>query len=111
MENLKKRQSREKSDWVKYGNTKILESLVEVMDNFDRTLEAIQEDQDEKTKNIKIGIDMIKKQFDQVLVDNGLTTVETSGKPFDPNFHEALMTEESKEVESGNIIKLSLIHI
>ena len=105
MENLKKRQAREKSDWVKYGNTKILENLVEVMDNFDRTLEAIQDDEDEKTKNIKVGIDMVKKQFDQILTNNGLTTVETVGKPFDPNFHEALMTEESKEIKSGDIIK------
>jgi len=105
MENLKKRQMREKSEWVKYGNTKILESLVEVMDNFDRTLDAIQDDEDEKTKNIKVGIDMVKKQFDQILVDNGLTPVETVGKTFDPNFHEALMTEESKDIKSGDIVK------
>ena len=105
VENIKKRQQKERDDWVKYGNTKILESLVEVVDNLDRTLDAIKDDDEEKVKNIRVGIEMVKKQFDQVLTGNGLTVIEALGKTFDPNFHEALTTQESEDIASGDVMQ------
>lgn len=90
IENLKRRNEREKENLLKYGNEKILNGLVSVVDNFDLTVNALQSDNDDKVKNIVKGIDMIRNQFIDVLKQNGLTQVESLGKKFDPNFHEAL---------------------
>ncbi len=104
MENLKKRQARETDNLLKYGNEKILSSLLDVLDNLDRTLMAISNDEDEKVKNIYIGVDMVKKQFSDVLLGNGLTEVESVGKIFDPNFHEAMAQQPAEGKQDDEII-------
>lgn len=90
VDNMRKRFEREKENLLKYGNEKVLSSLVSVVDNFDLTVLAIKNDNDEKVQNIVKGIDMIRTQFLDVLSKNGLTQVESLGKIFDPNFHEAV---------------------
>ena len=60
MENLKRRFSKEKSDLLNFGNEKILTDLVDVIDNFDRTVEALSADEDDKVKNIVV-CDMISR--------------------------------------------------
>lgn len=104
MDNLKKRQARETDNLLKYGNEKILSSLLDVLDNLDRTLTAIENDEDEKVKNIYVGVDMVKKQFSDVLLSNGLTEVESVGKVFDPNFHEAMAQQPAEGKEDDEII-------
>ncbi len=90
VENMRKRFEREKESLLKFGNEKVLSSLLTVVDNFDLTVSAIKNDNDDKVQNIVKGIDMIRNQFLDVLKQNGLTQVETVGKMFDPNFHEAV---------------------
>lgn len=90
VDNMRKRFEREKENLLKYGNEKVLSSLVSVVDNLDLTVLAIKNDNDEKVQNIVKGIDMIRTQFLDVLSKNGLTQVESLGKIFDPNFHEAV---------------------
>ena len=89
-ENMKKRFEREKENLLKYGNEKVMSSLVGVMDNFDLTVNALKNDNDDKVQNIVKGIDMVSKQLLDVLKQNGLTQIESVGKVFDPNFHEAV---------------------
>ena len=90
VENMRKRFEREKENLLKYGNERVLSSLVSVVDNFDLTVNALKNDNDDKVQNIVKGIDMIRSQFLDVLKQNGLTQVESIGKIFDPNFHEAV---------------------
>lgn len=104
MDNLKKRQARETDNLLKYGNEKVLSSLLDVLDNLDRTLTAIENDEDEKVKNIYVGVDMVKKQFSDVLLSNGLTEIESIGKTFDPNFHEAMAQQPAEGKENDEII-------
>jgi len=104
IENMRRRFEREKESTLKYGTEKVLGSLVEVLDNFDRTVDAIKGDDDIKIKNLRIGIDMVRNQFLSVLEGNGLKPVVSVGKPFDPNFHEALAQEESEQQE-GTVVK------
>ena len=98
MQNMERRFQKEKSNLLKYGQETILNELVDVVDNFERTLGFIRQDTDPKVKNIVIGIDMINKMFLDILSKNGLKQVEALGKEFDPNFHEALsqVVDESK---------------
>jgi len=90
LENSRKRFEREREKFVKYGNERILKSLLDVVDNLDRTVDSIKDDEDEKVKNIASGIGMVQEQFLKVLMDNGLEKVESLGAEFDPNFHEAM---------------------
>ena len=102
-ENLQKRFDREKENLIKYGNEKVLSGLLTVMDNLGLTLNAIANDEDEKVKNIFVGIEMVKQQFGEVLKNNGLEEIETSGKEFDPSLHEALMQRE-EEGKAANLV-------
>ncbi len=90
VENMRKRFEREKENLLKFGSEKILSSLVAVVDNFDLSVNAMRNDEDEKVQNIVKGVDMIRNQFLDVLKQNGLTQVDSLGKIFDPNFHEAV---------------------
>ena len=90
VENMRKRFERDKENLLKFGNEKVLSGLVGVVDNFDLTVSALKNDNDEKVQNIVKGIDMIRNQFLDVLKQNGLSQVESLGKIFDPNFHEAV---------------------
>ncbi len=103
-ENTKKRFEREKDNLLKYGNEKILSSLVGVVDNFDLTVSALKNDNDDKVQNIVKGIEMIRTQFLDVLKQNGLTQVESLGKIFDPNFHEAVAQAPAPGKEDQEII-------
>ena len=106
MENMRKRFTRERENFIKYGNERILTDLIEVVDNLDRTMESLAEDGDEKVKNIVVGIEMVRKQFVAVLTQNGLETVETEGKIFDPNYHEAIGQQECEDKENDEIVSV-----
>jgi molecular chaperone GrpE len=104
LENIRKRHGKEKENLIKYGNEKVLSELLEVADNLERTLKALENETDEKVRNIIVGVEMVYKQFEQVLSQNGLTPVETKGKTFDPHFHEAMAQQVVPDKEEGEII-------
>ena len=97
MENLKKRLEREKSQVIKFGSENILRDLIQVLDTFELTKNALALDEDEKVKNIFLGLEMVSKQFVDALKNHGLEKIEALGKTFDPNFHEAIAKEKDEE--------------
>lgn len=97
-QNYKRRVEKEKSEIYDYANQKILAELLTVLDNFERAL--AQECADEAYEK---GMEMIFKQFREVLEKSGLEEIEAQGKEFDPNFHHAVMTDSSDEYESGQV--------
>lgn len=103
-ENTRKREMKERENLIKFGNERLLQDLVEVVDNLERTIDMLKPDQDQKVKNIVFGVDMVKKQFADVLHKFGLKEVETVGKIFDPNFHEALTQIEDETKKSNEIV-------
>jgi len=103
-DNARKRFERERENLVKYGNEKILSHLLGVVDNFDLTVNALKSDNDDKVQNIVKGIDMIRNQFLDVLKQNGLAPVESLGKIFDPNFHEAVAQAPAEGKENQEVI-------
>jgi molecular chaperone GrpE len=106
MENMKRRYDREKENLIKFGNEKILTELLDVQDNFERTVMALKVDTDEKIKNVVFGIDMISKQFIESLKKFGLTEVKALGEIFDPNVHEALAQEQAEGKKEMEIIRV-----
>lgn len=105
MDNYRKRMEREKENLVKYGNERVLSDLLQVVDNFERTIDMLKPDQDPKMKNVVIGLDMVSKQFIDALSKHGLTPVASVGKDFDPNFHEAMAQEYQEGARPNEIIK------
>lgn len=97
-QNFKKRAAKEKTDLYQYANEKIVTELLTVLDNFERALE-----QEAGDAGFKEGMELIFKQLGDVLEKSGLAEIEALGEDFDPNFHNAVMTEESEEYESGKI--------
>lgn len=106
MENTRRRFEREKESLIKFGNEKVLSGLLDVVDNLDRTIEAVVNEEDEKVKNIVTGIEMVRNQFLETLKNNGLKEVEALGKEFDPNFHEALAQQPAEGKEDQEILSV-----
>lgn len=98
-QNYKKRTEKQKSEIHAYANEKIVLKLIEVMDNFERALGA----DDTEGDGFKQGIEMIFKQLSDVLTDAGVKEVEAENAVFDPNFHNAVMMEDTDKVESGMV--------
>lgn len=105
MENFRKRAERERENQLKYGSEKILRDLLDVVDNFERTVDMLKFDEDQKVKNIVIGLDMVKKIFLDSLGKHGLTQLESLGKDFDPNFHEAMAQEYQEAKRPNEVLK------
>ncbi len=98
-QNFKKRTEKQKSDIHAYANEKIVSKLLEVMDNFERALQI----EDENIKSFKEGMELIFKQLKDVLKDAGVAEIEAENAMFDPNYHNAVMMEDTDKVESGMV--------
>ena len=97
-QNYRRRTEKEKSDIYAYANEKIVTQLLEVLDNFERALQHECED-----KAYVEGMEMIFKQLSDVLEKSGLEEIKALGEDFDPNFHNAVMTEDNADYESGKV--------
>ena len=102
-ENFRKRAARDKEDAVKYANASFLDRLIPILDNFELGLNAARDGAENSP--ILAGLDMVAKQLTDFLTSSGVEPVNAEGQPFDPNLHEAVAQEESKEVAEGVVIR------
>lgn len=105
LENTRKRAERDREQVLKYGGEKILGDMVDIVDNFERTVQMLRPDLDTKVKNIVVGLEMVSKMFLDGLGRHGLTQIESLGKDFDPNFHEAMGQEYVEGKRPNEIVK------
>src|SRR4051812_12170112 len=104
-DNFKKRAAREKQDAIRYANEGVLEKLVPVLDNFDAALSAAQTSSADGAQSLQTGVAMIFQQLKKVLTESGLEEIDATGQTFDPNLHEAVSQQESKDVPDGNVLQ------
>jgi len=111
-DNFKKRAAREKTESVQYANFSLLQKLLPVLDNFEMALAAAQtaastpqSNAGDKLASFQSGIVMIQQQLKNALAETGLEEIDASGKPFDPNIHEAISQMESADVPEGNVLQ------
>lgn len=97
-QNFKRRTEKEKSDIYAYANEKLVTSLLECIDNFERALASECADE-----NFAEGMKMIFQQFTGVLEKAGLEEIKALGEDFDANFHNAVMTDDNPDFESGKV--------
>lgn len=104
-DNYKKRALREKQDAIRFANENLLEKLVPVLDSFDMAVAATQNNQTDVAQSLKTGINMVFQQLKNALTEAGLEEVDATGKPFDPNLHEAVSQQESAELPEGQVLQ------
>lgn len=95
-DNFRKRTEKEKSAMFEIGAKDIVERILPVIDNFERGLSSMPEDM--KGTPFASGMEMIYKQLLKNLEDAGVKPIEAVGKPFDPNFHNAVMHVEDENL-------------
>jgi molecular chaperone GrpE len=102
-DNFRKRAAREKEEAMRYANHKLLERLLPVLDSFDMAVNAATAQNAEASQSLKDGIALVLQQLRTVLTESGLEEIEAHGKPFDPNYHEAVSQIETDEFEDGHV--------
>ncbi len=96
-ENFRKRMTKDKQDAIDFANQSLLLDLIPVIDDFERAIKSSESSQDFNT--LREGISLIEKRLVTQLENKwGLVRFESVGAPFDPNRHEAIMMEKSKDV-------------
>ncbi|MBQ2614147.1 MAG: nucleotide exchange factor GrpE [Clostridia bacterium] len=95
-DNFKKRSQREKSEVYSTAVCDTVEKLLPVLDNLERAVSV----EDAEAANVLEGVKMIQKQFVDALAAIGVLPMDAVGKPFDPEKHNAVMTEESDQEEN-----------
>lgn len=101
-ENYKRRMDIEQGNLLRYGGEGLIMKLLPVIDDFERSLSHISEAKD--TEAIKRGIQLIYDKLMQTLKDFGIEKIEANGKPFDVDFHEAVMQQPAENVEPFTVI-------
>lgn len=101
-ENFKKRLQREKEDQTRYANEALMRELLSVIDNLERALQHSETGSDQG--GLMEGLTMTLKGFNDTLARFGCAPVEAIGKPFDPNFHEAVSQEESSDTSANTVL-------
>jgi molecular chaperone GrpE len=103
LENFKKRAAREREEYTKYANDKLLKQVLPVLDSLQRSLAH------EGNKNSETafweGIEMIHRQFLTMLEGFGVQPIEALNEPFDPSRHEAIMQVESNDHEPNTVVE------
>ena len=102
-ENFRNRTEKEKSRMYEFGARDVIEKMLPVVDNFERGLAAIPEA--EKGGPVASGMEMIYKQMMTTLEGLGVTPIDALNKPFDPNFHNAVMHVEDDEIEESTVVE------
>ena len=122
-ENFRKRSEKEKTQMYELGGKSIIEHLLPIVDNFERALEHISEEQ--KEDPFVKGIEGIYKQFQKMFADCDIRPIEAVGQKFDPALHNAVMTEEDGDAEEdtvtadlqkgytyrGNVVRHSMVKV
>jgi len=105
-QNLRKIHDKEKEDLIKYSSANFAREVLNIADNLERAFDLFKnnpEFSNDKFKDVKVGIELIEKELINSFERNGIKSIETVGKKFDPNFHQALNEVESDK-EDGTIV-------
>ena len=101
-DNYRKRNEQEREALLKYGAESTLKKMLEVIDNFERGIKAIETVDD--CDKVKECFRLTYKNFTDVLTKAGLETIKAEGETFDPNFHEAVMQTPTADKPENTII-------
>lgn len=106
-ENYKKRVIRDTEEFSEAKSMKLIGELLGVLDNFELALNHFEdEEQDEKVLKLKKGIDLVYSEFYAALEKQGLERIEAKGAIFDPEYHEAVLHDDSGDGEVESVVEV-----
>lgn len=103
VENMRKRSAREREEYVKYATVPIIKKALPIIDDLERALNMSAQHQD--YASLHKGVEMILKSMHEMIKAEGVQAIEAIGKPFDPEYHEPLVLEESTEHPSNTVLE------
>jgi molecular chaperone GrpE len=102
-ENYRKRMARERVEMSLSANENLILEILPVIDNLERALVAAKDGNRPGAEGVVKGVELTLRMFHGILSRHGVERIKAAGEPFDPNRHEALMQEESDEVEMDTV--------
>ncbi len=99
-ENFRKRSQRDQQEFREYALSEALKQLLPILDSLDRALKT----EGISTEDLRSGVELIDRQFHDVLTRLGVTPVTAQGQPFDPSQHQAIQMVETGEVPDHHVI-------
>lgn len=102
-DNYKKRTTREMRDVVRYANEKLIKELLNVVDNLERAISSAEQNGDEEDPLLQ-GVRLTLSEVEKILERHNVEPIKALGEPFDPNFHQAMMQEESGDQPANTVI-------
>ncbi|MGI6425300.1 MAG: nucleotide exchange factor GrpE [Tepidanaerobacteraceae bacterium] len=103
-DNYRKRMQKEIQDVHLYAGEDIIKDILPVVDNFERALDSMKDKDDPFYK----GIELIYQQLKSVLEKHEIKEIEAVGKPFDPNYHDAVMMVQNEELQDNTVSEVML---
>lgn len=103
IENMKKRNAKEKEDWLKYANESLIKDILPALDNLEKALSHAREGN--SIRALRDGVELTLKGLKEGLGKSGLKEIEALGLPFDPCFHEAVSQMDGQGVEAGHVLQ------
>jgi molecular chaperone GrpE len=99
-DNYRKRSAREQQDFRDYALADALKQVLPILDSLDRALKT----ENASAEDFRSGIELIDRQFHDVLLRLGVEPIQAAGQPFDPNLHQAIQMVETHEVADNHVI-------
>jgi molecular chaperone GrpE len=104
-ENYKKRMEREMNDYRKFANESLVKEILPIIDNLEKALQVSDDQNGKSLGGLKEGVEMTLKGLLTGLEKFGVVPINALEEPFDPNFHQAVMQEESTEHSDNTVIQ------
>ena len=99
-DNFRKRSAREQQEFRDYALADALKQLLPILDSLDRALKT----EGATAEDFRSGVDLIDRQFHQMLEKLGVEPIEAAGKEFDPNLHQAIQMVDTDEVADNHVV-------
>jgi molecular chaperone GrpE len=103
-DNYRKRIDREKSEFAQFASSELMKEILNCLDSFDLAIRNAKAEGEGGEMTLR-GFELIYKQLQDTLARFGLKPIEAKGKKFDPNFHQAVSTQATKEVEENTVVE------
>ena len=104
--NYRKRLEDEQVRLLKFCNEDLIKETLPILDNFERAISMDDTNLDDEVSKFLSGFKMIYCNFVNVLKNYGVIEIDGNNKPFDPVYHEAIMTEKRDGVEAGMVLEV-----
>lgn len=102
-DNFSRRTRQEREELVKYASAKLVEALLPALDNLERAIQSSKQNAD--LESLSKGVEMVFRQMEQTMAQEGLEAIEAVGHSFDPELHQAVMQEDAEGIEAGIVLE------